>query len=106
MIFNIYIHISRQLATAQSFKKRWTLSTEQLTLGHSHHWSVATNKESDLVARDGRMWDPANGSAHSPTSATNYEARLSPVFLIDLLQIGGSTKPTTPSPQPHTDLIQ
>ena len=54
MIFNIYLHISRRLATAQSFKKRWTLSTEQLTLGHSYHWSVATNKESDLVARDGR----------------------------------------------------
>ena len=98
--------LNPQTAGWQSFQKRWTLSTEQLTLGHFHHWGVAVSKESDLVARDGGMWDPANGSAHSPTSATNYEARLSPVFLIDLLQIGGSTKPTMPSPQPHTDLIQ
>lgn len=51
------------LATVQRFQQRWTLSTEQLTLGQSHHWGVAANKESDLVARDGRRWGPANGSA-------------------------------------------
>lgn len=36
----------------------WTTYPRQ-----SHPCGVATNKEGDLVARDGRRWDPANGSA-------------------------------------------
>ena len=53
----------RLLAMVQSFQKRGTLSTEQLTHGQSHHCGVAANKESDWVARDGRRWGPANSSA-------------------------------------------
>lgn len=45
--------LNPQTAGWQSFQKRWTLSTEQLTLGHSHHWGVAASKESDLVAGGG-----------------------------------------------------
>lgn len=44
------------------FQKRM-LSTEQLTLGYSHHCGIAANKGSALVARKGRRWGPANGSA-------------------------------------------
>ena len=54
--------LNPQTAGWQSFQKRWTLSTEQLTLGHFHHWGVAVSKENDLVARDGRRWGPVKGS--------------------------------------------
>lgn len=55
-------HYQPPLAIVQSFQKR-TLSTEQLTLGYSHHRGVAAHKGSALVAREGRRWGPANGSA-------------------------------------------
>lgn len=59
----MYLNQQFLLAVVQSTQKRGTLSTEQLTLGQSHHCGVAANKESDLVAREGRRWGPANGSA-------------------------------------------
>lgn len=60
------MHLNQQMPAgncADSFQKRRTLSTDQLTPGQSHHCGTAANKEGDLVARDGRRWGPANGSA-------------------------------------------
>lgn len=53
------MQLNQQMAAgncADSFQKRETLSTDQLTPAQSHHCGTAANKESDLVARDGRRW--------------------------------------------------